>query len=346
MKITGTALRLGASSLVLLAFTGLIIVVFGQLRFDRTHDYVARFTNASGIRAGQFVRIAGVEVGKVRDVRLDANGRTILVGFDVDDAMPLDEATRAEIRYADLIGNRFLELTHGDGPGADRPLPPGGVIPEERTAPALDLDALIGGFKPLFRSLDPDKVNTIAQSLVTVFQDQGGTIDQILTQTAQLTQSLAQRDQVIGEVIANLNTVLQTTAAHQKELDQTVLRLRSLIVGLNSRGDSIAAGVADISDAAGTLADLLTENRPVLQSTIVGLQTVQQPLLAQRDELSDLLTRLPDALAILARTGGIYGDFFNFYLCDASLKLNGLQPGGPVRTVKLIGQPSGRCTPK
>jgi phospholipid/cholesterol/gamma-HCH transport system substrate-binding protein len=42
----------------------------------------------------------------------------------------------------------------------------------------------------------------------------------------------------------------------------------------------------------------------------------------------------------------VYGDFFNFYICDIYLKLNGLQPGGPTRTVKITSQPSGRCTPQ
>lgn len=60
-----------------------------------------------------------------------------------------------------------------------------------RTSPALDLDALIGGFKPVFRALDPAKVNNIANALITVFQGQGGTINDILDQTAQLTSQIA-----------------------------------------------------------------------------------------------------------------------------------------------------------
>ena len=70
MKITGTAIKLGAFSLVLLLFTAIIIVVFGQMRFDRTTGYSAMFSNASGLRAGQFVRASGVEVGKVSKVEL------------------------------------------------------------------------------------------------------------------------------------------------------------------------------------------------------------------------------------------------------------------------------------
>ena len=74
MRITGTAIKLGAFALVLLMFTAIIIVVFGQLRFDRTTGYTAIFKNASGIRSGQFVRASGVEVGKVDKVELIDGG--------------------------------------------------------------------------------------------------------------------------------------------------------------------------------------------------------------------------------------------------------------------------------
>ncbi|APE17294.1 virulence factor Mce family protein [Mycolicibacterium pallens] len=346
MRITGTAVKLAAFSLVLLLFTAIIIVVFGQLRFDRTTAYTAEFSNASGLRDGQFVRAGGVEVGKVSDIKLVGNGDRVLVTLNVDRTLPLYQSTTAQIRYQDLIGNRYVNLDRGTGEGADRILPAGGFIPMSRTQPALDLDALIGGFKPLFKALDPQKVNTIASSLITVFQGQGGTINDILDQTAQLTSALADRDQAIGEVITNLNTVLDTTVKHEKDFDQTVNNFEVLITGLRNRADPLAQSVADISDATGTLGDLLADDRPQLQNTIAKLETIQQPLADGQDRLDDLLTRLPVAVKMIGRAGGIYGDFFNFYLCDINLKLNGLQPGGPVRTVKITQQPSGRCTPQ
>lgn len=343
MKITGTAIKLGAFSLVLLLFTAVIVVVFGQMRFDRTTGYSAIFSNASGLRAGQFVRASGVEVGKVDKVELINGGSMVRVDFNVDRSLPLFEGTTASIRYLNLIGDRFMELTRGD---SDERMPAGSTIPVERTEPALDLDAMIGGFRPVFRALDPDKVNNIAQSIITVFQGQGGTINDILDQTASLTSALADRDQAIGEVIRNLNTVLDTTVRHQQQFDETVQDFEKLITGLKNRADPIATSVADISDAAGTVADLLADNRPLLQSTVGHLEAVQQPLVDQRDELNDILVRLPTAFKIIGRAGGIYGDFFNFYACDISIRMNGLQPGGPVRTIKLFSQPSGRCTPQ
>jgi phospholipid/cholesterol/gamma-HCH transport system substrate-binding protein len=343
MKITGTAIKLGIFSLVLLLFTAIIIVVFGQMRFDRTTGYTAIFSNASGLRAGQFVRASGVEVGKVSKVELIDGGSKAKVDFKVDRSLPLYDGSTAAIRYLNLIGDRYMELKRGD---SDKRLPAGGTIPLERTQPALDLDALIGGFRPVFRALDPDKVNNIAQSIITIFQGQGGTISDILDQTASLTSALADRDQAIGEVIKNLNTVLDTTVRHQQQFDDTLVNFEKLITGLKDRKDPIASSVAEISDATGTIADLLADNRPLLQSTVANLEGVQQPLVDQKTQLNDILVRLPTAFNIIGRAGGIYGDFFNFYACDISLKLNGLQPGGPVRTVRLFSQPSGRCTPQ
>jgi phospholipid/cholesterol/gamma-HCH transport system substrate-binding protein len=182
--------------------------------------------------------------------------------------------------------------------------------------------------------------------VITIFQGQGGTINDILDQTAQLTSAIADRDQAIGEVVRNLNTVLDTTVKHQQQFDETIQNFEKLVTGLKNRADPIASSVAEISDAAGTISDLLADNRPLLRDTVNYLDVLQQPLVDQKAELNDLLVKFPQAVRILGRAGGIYGDFFNFYACDISLILNGLQPGGPVRTVKLTSQPSGRCTPK
>ena len=346
MKITGTAIKLGIVSLVLLFLTVMIVVVFGQMRFNRTNSYSAEFSNGSGLREGQFVRASGVEIGKVKTIKLVDDGHRVRVDFNVDRSVPLYQSTTAEIRYLGLVGDRYVELNRGEGEGADRVLPPGGLIPLSHTSPALDLDALLGGFKPLFRALDPEKVNTIASAIITVFQGQGGTINDILDQTADVTAQIAERDQAIGEVVKNLNIVLDTTVKHRKEFDQTVDNFEKLITGLKNHADPLAAGTANISNAAGTVADLLADNRALLHKEINYLQDLQQPLVDQKDQLNDLIHKTPTAFNLIGRSIGLYGDWVNFYLCDLTIKWNGLQAGGPVRTVRLWQQPTGRCTPQ
>jgi phospholipid/cholesterol/gamma-HCH transport system substrate-binding protein len=345
MKITGTLVKLGIVSLVLLFFTALIVVVFGQMRFDRTTSYSAEFTNVSGLRSGQFVRASGVEIGKVEDIELLEGGHRVRVEFAVDHSVPLYQSTTAQVRYLNLIGDRYLELKRGDGEGADRVLPAHGFIPLSHTQPALDLDALIGGFKPLFRALDPEKVNNIATAIITVFQGQGGTINDILDQTAQLTSRIAERDEAIGEVVKNLNIVLDTTVKHRQDFDQTVDNFEKLITGLNNHAEPFAAGIANISNAAGTVGDLLADNRTLLHKTLDYLKPIQQPIIDQRDLYDDQIRRTPPGINTVGRAFSS-GDFISFYLCDLVLKTNGLQAGGPVRTVKIWDQPTGRCTPQ
>ncbi|WP_396922458.1 MCE family protein [Mycolicibacterium sp.] len=346
MKLTATAIKLTALVVVLVIFTAITVVIFGQIRFDRTVGYSAIFSDASGLQTGQFVRASGVEVGKVKRLRLIDGGRRVRVDFDVDQSLPLYQSTSAQIRYANLIGDRYLELTRGSGPDAERLMAPGAQIPLARTAPALDLDALIGGFQPVFRALEPEKVNTIASAIITVFQGQGGTITDILDQTAQLTSALADRDEAIGAVVKNLGTVLDTIIRKAGDVDATVINLEKLISGLAGQADPLADSVANLSKATGAVADLLADNRPLLKDTIAAAQGVLQPLVDHQDQLNDLLQKLPTALTLLGRSAGTYGDFINLYFCDVTLTLNGLQPGGPVRTVRLTQQPTGRCTPQ
>jgi phospholipid/cholesterol/gamma-HCH transport system substrate-binding protein len=281
-----------------------------------------------------------VEVGKVRSMTLHKDG-TVTVEFAIDRSLTLTEGTKAAVRYENLIGDRYLALE--DGPGSVRKLQPGQTIPVQRTDPALDIDALVGGFRPLFRALDPDQVNALSGELLSVFQGQGGTIASVLSQTSALTTTLAGRDQLIGEVINNLNTVLTTFAKKDDQFAEGLDKLSDLVAGLSDRRSEIATGTAYINAAAASVADLLTEARQPIKEFVNQTDRVSGQIMADRDYVDDLVKTLPDAYQVLARNG-LYGDYFGFYLCDAVLKVNG--KGGQPVYVKLAGQDTGRCTPK
>ena len=118
----------------------------------------------TGLENGDFVRIAGVEVGKVKKICDQRRRARRWSSSPPIDSVVLTEGSRAVIRYDDLIGGRYLALE--EGAGGTKKLNPGDTIPLARTAPALDLDALIGGFRPLFRALDPDQVNALSGQLI------------------------------------------------------------------------------------------------------------------------------------------------------------------------------------
>ena len=340
-NLRATAVRLAVFLAVCLLGVFGLYAVFGQLRFgEKAHTYDAAFTNVTGLEKNDFVRIAGVEVGQVKKVAIQPD-TTALVEFTADDSVVLNEGSRAVIRYDDLIGGRYLALE--EGAGGTKKLKPGDTIPLARTSPALDLDALIGGFRPLFRALDPDQVNALSGQLIAALQGQGGTINSFLSQTAALTTTLADRDQLIGETIISLNTVLGSLGDQSDQFAKAVDALSGLVEGLAARKQDISNGLAYTNAAAASITDLLAQARPPFAKTIHETDRASAIVVADHDYFDNLLNTLPDAYQALVRQG-IYGDFFSFYLCDVVLKLNG--KGGQPVYVKVAGQSTGRCAPR
>jgi len=317
-----------------------LLMVFAQWRFQHETVYRAEFTNVAGLAPGNFVRVAGVEVGKVKRITIQSDS-TVMVEFSADDSVALTQGSRAAVRWADMIGGRYLALEEGAG-GVGR-LSAGQTIGLEHTEPALDLDTLIGGFRPLFRALDPDQVNALSGQLIAAFQGQGGAINSFLAQSAAVTTTLANRDELIGEVIHNLNNVLGSLSDQSAQFGKAIDSLSGLVKGLAARKNDIADSVASTNAAAGNVADLLATARPALKSTVQQTDRAAGIVVADHDYFDDLLNTLPDAYRVLNRQG-IYGDYFSFYLCDAVLKLNG--KGGQPVYVKVAEQTSGRCTPR
>jgi phospholipid/cholesterol/gamma-HCH transport system substrate-binding protein len=339
-NLGGTVWRLATFTAVCGLGLFALLAVFAQLRFGDEKSYSAEFTNVGGLEEGNFVRIAGVEVGKVQRISLTKTA-TVVVEFSADPSVVLTEGTKAAIRYDNLIGGRYLELQ--EGAGGVKPLHPSQTIPTSQTQPALDLDAVIGGFRPLFRALDPEKVNALSGQLIAALQGQGATISSFLSQTAALTSTLADRDQLVGQVIVNLNTVLGSLGDQSDQFDTTIDSLSELVKTLAERKTDIATGLAYTNAAAGTVADLLQQARPPLQKVVQQGDRVGTLTVADHDYLDNLINGLPEKYRLLGRLG-LYGDYFSYYLCDVVLKLNG--KGGQPVYVKVVGQDSGRCAPK
>jgi len=336
----GAAWRLVIFLTVCAFGTFALLTVFAQFRFGEGKSYFAEFTGVSGLTADDMVRIAGVEVGTIQSISFNPDA-TVRVEIAIDDSVVLTEGSRAAIRYDNVIGGRYLALE--EGTGGLRVLPSGGTIPVARTQPALDLDSVIGGFKPLFRALDPDQVNALTGQLISVLQGQGATIGSFLQQAAAVTNTLADRDVLIGQVIDNLNAVLGSLGSQTDRLDTAVTSLSDLVNELANRKTDVSNALAYTDAAAGSVADLLAQSRAPFSKVVHETDRTSSIAVADHDYLDNLLNTLPDKYRALGRQG-MYGDYFSFYLCDLVLKLNG--KGGQPVYVKLAGQSSGRCAPK
>ncbi|MFL6060525.1 MAG: MCE family protein [Marmoricola sp.] len=335
------AIKLGIFTLVSILVTGVLAMIMGNFGFGSTTQYQALFSSASLISKGDDVRIAGLTVGSVKGVKI-VDRTHALVTFKVKSDVPVTTASHADIRFLNLVGDRYLSISQGE-PGAPR-LHGGATIPMSQTTPALDLTALFNGFQPLFQALDPPQINELSMNLVKVLQGEGGTISELLSRTASLTNTLADRDQLIGDVITNLSTMLRTVDDHHQQLDDLVVQLKGWLGNLSTDRKVIGTSLTNVSSLTSELSDLLTRGRPLLKADVEQLGRVAHILAQPRNKaiLNEALDRLPELFRKQARIG-TYGSWYNYYLCDFTgriilPKLDLSTLGIPNLTAPLIAQ--------
>lgn len=334
---TRTIVKFGVFAAVMLLLTGFLFATFGEYRGGSSSGYSAVFDDASRLESGDSVRVAGVRVGTVESVSLQAD-RKVLVEFDADRSIVLTTGTKAAVRYLNLVGDRYLELI--DGPGSTRVMPSGSQIPQERTQSALDLDLLLGGLRPVIQGLNPQDVNALTSSLIQILQGQGGTLDSLLSKTSSFSTTLADNNQVVEQLIDNLNTVVKTLSADGDKFSGTVDKLEQLIAGLSEDRAPIGEAITQLDNGTSSIASLLTASRPPLNAAVDRLNVLAPLLDDGKANLDAALQKGPDNYRKLRRLGA-YGSWIMYYICGLSFRVTDLQ--GRTAVFPWIKQESGRC---
>jgi phospholipid/cholesterol/gamma-HCH transport system substrate-binding protein len=334
---TKTLVKFGAFAVVMTMFTALLFAIFGDVRTGSTSGYSAVFQDASRLKSGDSVRVAGIRVGTVDGVSLQSDG-TVLVHFDADRKVVLTTGTKAAVRYLNLVGDRYLELV--DGPGSTRVLPAGSSIPVDRTAPALDLDLLLGGLKPVIQGLNPEDVNALTASLIQIMQGQGGTIESLLSRTSSFSNSLADNNAVVEQLIDELRTVLDTLAKDGDRFSGAIDKLDKLVGGLSQDRDPIGAAVEALDNGTASLADFLGNARAPLKDLVAQVNRLATNIEADKSGLDVSLQKAPENYRRAIRLGA-YGGFIQYYICGVAIRASDLQ--GRTVVFPWIKQEEGRC---
>ena len=336
MKTGAATVKMAIFTVITLLATALLANTIANTDSRPTTSYGAIFVDAVNLNAGDEVRLAGVRVGSVSAVKL-YDGTKAKVSFGVDRAVPLSTTTQAVIRYRNLIGQRYLAIV--DGPTSGEPLKPGAVIPESLTHPALNLNTLFNGFRPLLAGLEPGDVNQLSYELIRVLQGEGGTINALFSHVASLSGTLADRDALIGQVISNLNAVLGPLDSRDQQLSALITNLQTFISGLSEDRAAISSSLVSMNELTGTTASLLHKARPDLKDDItqLGLLAAGLDEPESRKLLEHFLVATPFKLQVSTPEAS-YGAFLNFYVCAANFIL----PDGTVTAPYL--NDTKRCT--
>jgi phospholipid/cholesterol/gamma-HCH transport system substrate-binding protein len=336
-SMRATLVKFGVFSVVMAVLTAFLFFIFGQFRTGATTGYSAVFNDVSRLKAGDSVRVAGIRVGTVNGVSLQPD-KKVAVKFDADRGVVLTQGTRAGVRYLNLVGDRYLELV--DGPGSTKRLPAGSQIPVDRTSPALDLDLLLGGLRPVIRGLNARDVNALSSALLQVFQGEGGTLESLFSKTASFSNALADNDQTVQQLIDNLNTVVATLAKDGGKFSGAIDRLERLITGLSDDRTTVGAAIDSLSNGTASLADLLTKARPPLAGTVEQLSRLAPLLDQDKDRLDAALQKAPKNYRKLVRLG-VFGATIPYYICQITLRGTDLQ--GRTVVAPWFRSDAGRC---
>ena len=311
-------IKLGVFAVVTVLATSLLGMLIANTGATGNSDYKAIFNDAAMLNKGDDVRIAGVRVGQVSNVEIVDKNRA-QVSFRVN-RKSLPKSTKVFIRYRNLAGLRYVALEKGPGDASEN-VAPGYTFQysdnreESSTIPAVNLTELFNGFKPLFKQIEPEDINKLTETLIGVFQgDMDTTVGNLISQTAELTNALADKDAVIGEMITNLTQVLNTVNRNEANFTNLLTNTEQLISGLAAQKDSVGSAITSVSNLTSVTGSILSQTRPSIQGAISGLKDTSDALNAREEDLSKALHNLPIKLEKIGRAA-TFGSWFQFYLC-------------------------------
>jgi phospholipid/cholesterol/gamma-HCH transport system substrate-binding protein len=315
-SLAGPAIKSVIFIVITVTLTAILGISIAHSGVSATVGYQAVFRDVTGLSVGDDVDIAGVRVGDVTSIGVYRRDEA-LVGFAVQAGRSLPASATATIKYLNLVGQRYIELGQGTGP-VGQALHPGGTIPVSQTTPALDLTELFNGFQPLFQALSPGDVNKLASEIIQVFQGESPDITALIASVGSLTTTLSTRDQVIGQLIDNLDSVLHTIGSRSGKLANFVSTLQELVSGLAADRQPIGSALSAIGGLTSATAGLLQVARPPLRDDITQLGRVATNLANNTPAVNTFLQDLPAKMSQIARLAS-YGSWLNFFMCNATV---------------------------
>lgn len=334
-KLRSDLIKLAVFVVVSVTITVSVVATLLDLKIGQSQiGYRALFTNATDLEAGDVVRIAGVEVGKVNGVSVTRNNQA-MVDFTVESTQHLTTHSLASIQFENLLGQRYLQISKGQPGGA--PLHPGSTIPERDTTPGLDLTTVFTGFQPLLAALNPTQVNELTGSIIAVLQGESGAVGNLVNQTATLTSNLASKQQLINQILNNMTPLLTSVNQDDSQLKQLIDGLDTLVTGLAGQRQQIGDAVTGLSNLSGATSSLLNNVQPALDQDLAGLSNVTGILTQNQGQLDNqlgtALQGLPGLLNALDKASSS-GNFLSVYICDLTISTTNpisvkLSPGVP-----------------
>jgi phospholipid/cholesterol/gamma-HCH transport system substrate-binding protein len=291
-----------ATSVVLAAFE------YNKLPFINDYNnYSAYFSEAGGIKSGGTVRVSGMGVGRVSDIRLE--GTKVRVGFTVRKRIELGDRTEAAIKTETILGSKMLELTsRGEGKLT-------GTIPLERTTSPYDLPDALGDLTTTISGLDTAQLSSALTTLANTFKETPPNLKLALQGVARFSDTLNSRDAQLRSLLGNANKVSAVLGRRSQQIASLVANSNALLAALLDERDSLDALMNNLTAVSHQISGLVNDNRTQLKPALDKLNGVLEVLDNRKEDLQRTLPKFKRYAMSFGECLGS-GPFFKAYVAN------------------------------
>lgn len=296
---------------------GSVALVALSLNYDRipylngTRNATAYVSDAAGLATGNDVQVAGMNVGKIRDISLD--GDKVRVSFTIDTGVELGADTSAQIKTDSILGRRALAVfSDGRGELADT------TIPLARTSVPYSLTSALGDLTTTVDEMDTDAVDealtTLASTMKKASPEVSGAIDGI----TRLSRSLNERDEGLRRLLDKAADTTDVLGERSDQLNQLMVDGDTLFTQLDLRRRAIGELITNIDALARELSGLVQDNEEQLGPALDKLEKVSDLLIRNREDIDLGLRRIVPYSTALGEAVAS-GPWFNAYIQNLSI---------------------------
>jgi phospholipid/cholesterol/gamma-HCH transport system substrate-binding protein len=304
----------------------LVLLAFNVSSLQGGTKYKAAFTEASGLKPNEDVRIAGVKVGKVVGVGLE--GDHVKVAFTVKSGLRFGTRSWVRIKIATILGAHYLEIQ----PGGDGRQQPRSEIPTSRTTPSYEVVPALQDLSGQLQKIDVPQLSTAFNTLSETMRGSPANVRGALAGLQKVSRAIASRDDSLSDLLRHTRNVTSLLANRSGDLAKLVSDGSLLLQELDSRRAvvrSLLSGTVSLSEQ---ITATIEENRATLHPALVQLHRVVGILLRNQDNIDHAIQVLGPFVTTSADATSS-GRWFDGYLQNlvplpASVAPPASKPGG------------------
>jgi phospholipid/cholesterol/gamma-HCH transport system substrate-binding protein len=298
---------------------GKLLSVLGQ------RTYTAELTEAGGLRSGDDVRIAGLKVGKVKDVELRDDHVQVTFGLeDVD----LGDRTRAIVKSDNALGSKFLAVEPGGTGNGD-------TIPLERTDAGFAVNQELGELTTSTSRIDSEKLAESFSSISAVLAETPDEFKSALKGVSALSQTMSSRDQELASVLRKASSVSKVLADRNQEVTSILSDGSRLLGELAMRREILGTLLRNVRSATNQMVGLVNDNETSLKPALTELRGTAQMLTEYRGTLDFAIKNVARYVRSLGDSVAS-GPFFQAYVANLASQED-LVTGGVTSIIEQEG---------